>query len=201
MKLSDMMANNTKKEFSLPISLNVPQKPPNPNRSSKIFNPFLSDAMGGAPVIIESCHICSSQFSLIKKKQTCKQCQKATCKEHMVVQSINELDRICDHCMHENLLKQRQETDQEIKDQIMDDILRSKEIRESRTQLLHRESAKEKAIRKEIKETYTKHAETEAEILNSLLREQDEKLKLMEVLERVKGRYEATKYTEHATTR
>ncbi|CAG9322523.1 unnamed protein product [Blepharisma stoltei] len=198
MKLSDMLSSQ--KEEST-ISLNLPPRPNSNRQSVKIFNPFLLEAMGGKEIIVESCHICNVNFSLIKKKYTCKECQEPTCKEHLVVQSRDELDRICDKCMHERLLKQRLDADQEIKDQIMNDIIRSKEVRESRTQLLHKESTKEKALRKELNEIYNKTSQEEENLNKKLAEESEEKQKLNEELQRIKGQLDATKYTENATTR
>ena len=100
----------------------------------------------------EGCHICHCSFTLINKKLVCKGCGESMCYIHSSLLDKFNLERICDSCMHQILIKQAEEEIAEIKQKYSGDLSFSILEREEKTRLINKAIGRIRKLKIDIKE-------------------------------------------------
>ena len=100
----------------------------------------------------ENCSICNCSFSLMNKRLTCKGCSESMCYAHSSLLDKINLERICDNCMHQMLVKQAEEEIAEIKQRYSGDISFSLLEREEKTRLIKKAIGRHRKLEIEFKE-------------------------------------------------
>lgn len=87
---------------------------------------------------IEVCHMCSTSFSLMNTKYTCNSCRMPVCLKDSSY--CDSKSRICDNCLHQNLVEEVWKEKKSIKDQIISDIQKAVRDSQVKREVIDKES-------------------------------------------------------------
>ncbi|OMJ94825.1 hypothetical protein SteCoe_1844 [Stentor coeruleus] len=151
------------------------------------------------PTHKDSCHICNCSFSLINKKLICKGCGEPMCYIHSSLLDRFNLERICDTCMHQILVKQAEDEIAEIKQRCSGELSFSVLEREEKTRLINRALGRLRKLRIEKRDQSEKHKKEEDSAKRSLQLVTDDVKKIQEEIEEYRQQLESQKKEEHQT--
>ena len=93
------------------------------------------------------CHVCGILFSLTNSKKNCTSCQLPVCKDH----SKNGPLSICDFCHKENLIKNCQFSNKELREQLQNELAELRKDKQNEKSLMHDQGGKIKCAQGNLK--------------------------------------------------
>ncbi|OMJ77011.1 hypothetical protein SteCoe_23490 [Stentor coeruleus] len=149
------------------------------------------------PTHKDSCHICNCSFSLINKKLICKGCGEPMCYMHSSLLDRFNLERICDVCMRQILVKQAEDEIAEVKQRCSGELSFSVLEREEKTRLINKALGRLRKLRIEKKDLIEKFKKEEEKSKKSLQLVSDEVKKIQEEIDEYRKQLEVQKKEEH----
>ncbi|OMJ78983.1 hypothetical protein SteCoe_21112 [Stentor coeruleus] len=131
----------------------------------------------------EICHMCSSSFNLMNTKYICNNCRMPVCLKDSSY--CDSKSRICDNCLHQNLVDEVWKEKKAIKDQIIYDIQKAMRDSQVKREVISKESERIPLIKEKISK-YLSDVKEQEELLeveiDERIKENNEKEKNIEKL-------------------